>query len=182
LSSVKTLSSLYAQKRELQKTPLRVNEKIGIYLSPGGQNKLIEKIIKEFCEYFTPNGELVYVGDTQKKWAYFDEKLLKKLGVKIKDQHGKIPDVIVHFKNKKWLVLIEAFTSHGPINPKRKIELKKIFSSSKSGLVFITAFLDKKTMIKNLSDVAWETDIWVAEDPTHLVHLNGERFLGPYPK
>lgn len=182
LSSVKTLSSLYAQKRELQKIPLKVNEKIGIYLSAGGQNKLVEKIIKEFCEYFTPNGELIYVGDTQKKWAYFDEKLLKKLGVKIKDQHGKMPDVIVHFKNKKWLVLIEAFTSHGPINPKRKIELERIFSSSKSGIVFITAFLDKKTMVKNLADVAWETDVWVAEDPTHLVHLNGERFLGPYTK
>ena len=182
LSSVKTLSALYAQKRELQKIPLRVNEKIGIYLSPGGQNKLVEKIIKEFCEYFTPNGKLVYVGDTKKKWAYFDEELLKKLGVVIKDQHGKMPDVIVHYTEKKWLVIIEAFTSHGPINPKRKIELKKIFSSSKSGLVFITAFLDKKTMAKNLTDVAWETDVWAAEDPTHLVHLNGERFLGPYTK
>jgi len=182
LSSVKTLSSLYAQKRELQKVPLRVNEKIGIYLSAGGQNKLVENIIKEFCEYFTPNGELVYVGDTQKKWAYFDEELLKKIGVKIKDKHGKMPDVIVHYKNKRWLVIIEAFTSHGPINPKRKIELERIFASSKSGLVFITAFLDKRTMVKNLSDVAWETDVWVAEDPTHLVHLNGERFLGPYTK
>ena len=182
LSSVKTLSNLYAQRRELQKIPLRVNEKIGIYLSPGGQNKLVEKIIKDFCEYFTPNGELVYLGDTQKKWAYFDEKLLQKLGVEIKDQHGKMPDVIVHYTKKKWLVVLEAFTSHGPINPKRKIELERIFSSSRSGLVFITAFLDKKTMVKNLSEVAWETDVWVAEDPTHLVHLNGERFLGPYPK
>lgn len=182
LSSVKTLSTLYAQKRELQKIPLRVNEQIGIYLSPGGQNKLIEKIIKEFCEYFTPNGDLVYVGDTQKKWAYFDEELLKKLGVAIKNQHGKMPDIIVHHTKKKWLVIIEAFTSHGPINPKRKIELERIFGSSSSGLVFITSFLDKKAMVKNLSEVAWETDVWVAEDPTHLIHLNGERFLGPYSK
>lgn len=166
LSSVKTLSALYAQKRDLLRIPLRVNEKIGIYLSPGGQNKLIEKIIKEFCEYYTPDGKLVYVGDTKKKWAYFDEALLKKLGVVIKDHHGKMPDVIVHYTEKNWLVIIEAFTSHGPINPKRKI----------------TAFLDKKTMAKNITEVAWETDIWAAEDATHLVHLNGERFLGPYPK
>lgn len=181
-SSVKSLSTLYAKQRELQKIPVRVNEKIGIYLSPGGQNKLVEKIIKEFCEYFTPGGKLIYVGDTQNKWSYFDKELLKKLGVEIKDIHGKMPDVIVHYTRKKWLVIIEAFTSHGPVNPKRKIELERLFSSSKLGLVFITAFLDKKTMVRNLSDVAWETDVWSAEDPTHLVHLNGERFLGPDPK
>ncbi|MDP1994972.1 MAG: BsuBI/PstI family type II restriction endonuclease, partial [Ignavibacteria bacterium] len=115
-------------------------------------------------------------------WAYFNEQELKKLGVIIKDGHGKMPDVIVYFTKKKWLILIEAVTSHGPINPKRKIELEELFIKSKVGLVFITAFLNKKTLLKYMQEIAWETDIWVADDPTHLIHLNGERFLGPYNK
>ena len=91
-----------------------------------------------------------------------------------------MPDVIVYIKKKKWLVLIEAVTSHGPVNPKRRNELKRLFKDSKAGLVFVTAFLDRHTMTKYLSDISWETEVWVADAPSHLIHFNGERFLGPY--
>jgi len=182
LSTVKTLTAKYAQEREGQRIPLKIAENVEIYLSPGGQNELVEKIIKEFCPFFTPNADLIYVGDTESKWAYFNDDALKILNVEIKDQHGKMPDVIVHYTEKNWLVLIEAVTSHGPIDPKRKIELEELFSTCNIGLVFITTFLDKKTMLQYLERVAWETDIWVADNPTHLIHLNGKRFLGPYVK
>ena len=91
-----------------------------------------------------------------------------------------MPDVVVHHVEKNWLVLIEAVTSHGPVNPKRRQELKELFSGSKIGLVFVTAFLERKAMIKYLNDISWETEVWLAESPTHLIHFNGERFLGPY--
>ena len=96
------------------------------------------------------------------------------------EEHGKMPDVVVHHVEKNWLVLIEAVTSHGPVNPKRRQELKELFSGSKIGLVFVTAFLERKAMIKYLNDISWETEVWLAESPTHLIHFNGERFLGPY--
>jgi len=182
LSNTKTLVSIYEQERALDKISLRVADEVEIYLSSGGQNKLIEKVIKEFCAYYAPKGKLIYVGDAKAKWAYFDQKALSAVGVKIIDTHGKMPDLIVHFKEKNWLLLIEAVTSHGPIDPKRKIELEELFGKSKAGLVYITAFLSKKDMVRYLEKIAWETEVWVAENPTHLVHLNGKRFLGPYSK
>jgi hypothetical protein len=91
-----------------------------------------------------------------------------------------MPDVVVHYVGKNWLVLIEAVTSHGPVNPKRRQELKELFAGSKAGLVYVTAFLDRRTMMKYLDDISWETEVWIAESPTHLIHFNGERFLGPY--
>ena len=91
-----------------------------------------------------------------------------------------MPDVVVHHIKKNWLVLIEAVTSHGPVNPKRRQELKKLFAKSSAGLVFVTAFIDRHAMLKYLTDISWETEVWVAESPTHLIHFNGERFLGPY--
>jgi hypothetical protein len=96
------------------------------------------------------------------------------------DAHGKIPDVLVHYLEKNWLILIEAVTSHGPVNPKRHNELKTLFKDSKAGLVFVTAFLTRKEMVKYLNEIAWETEVWVAESPNHLIHFNGQRFLGPY--
>lgn len=179
LTLIETLQKKYAQERAMQRIPLQLSSGVDITLSPGGQNVLVEKILREFCERFTPGGRPVYVGDTEDKWAYFDEGFLKNLGVTI-DVHGKMPDVVVFHTEKNWLVLIEAVTSHGPVNPKRRDELKKLFGASSAGLVFVTAFLDRKTMAKYLDDISWETEVWVAEYPDHLVHFNGERFLGPY--
>ena len=96
------------------------------------------------------------------------------------DAHGKMPDVIIYHTEKNWLILIEAVTSHGPINPKRQVELKSLFSTSKAGLVLVTAFLSRKAMLEYFLEMSWETDVWLADEPDHLLHFNGERFLGPY--
>ena len=140
---------------------------------------MVEKIVNDFCPRFTPGGTPVHVGDTDEKWAFFDADYLRQLGV-IVDEHGKIPDVIVHFNTPNWLVLIEAVTSHGPINPKRMTELKALFAGSKAGLVFVTTFLNRRGLLKYLGEIAWETEVWVADAPDHMIHFNGERFLGPY--
>lgn len=179
LASQETLKSKYAKERQAKRIPVQIAPGKTITLSPGGQNVLVERIIKDFCEIFTAGASLVYVGDTQEKFAYFDEDVLKSLGV-ILEAHGKMPDVVVHLKQKNWLVLIEALTSHGPVNPKRRNELKMLFKHSRAGLVFVTAFLDRHAMMKYLNDISWETEVWVADSPTHLIHFNGERFLGPY--
>lgn len=179
LRTVETLKKRYAREREKQRIPVTIADGQEIKLSPGGQNVLVKKIIDVFCQLFTPGGRIIHVGDTQTKWAYFDPKTLKSLGVEI-EEHGKMPDVVVHYVEKNWLVLIEAVTSHGPVNPKRRQELKEIFAKSQAGLVFVTAFMDRRTMIKYLDDISWDTEVWIAEYPTHLTHLNGERFLGPY--
>jgi hypothetical protein len=179
LLTVETLKKRYARERDTRRIPVVLADGQEIRLSPGGQNVLVKKIIDDFCQFFTPGGQIIYVGDTQTKWAYFDTDALSEIGVEI-EEHGKMPDVVVHHVEKDWLVLIEAVTSHGPVNPKRRRELKELFAGSKIGLVFVTAFLERRAMIKYLNDISWETEAWVAASPTHLIHFNGERFLGPY--
>jgi adenine-specific DNA-methyltransferase len=179
LASVETLQKRYAAERQMQRIPVQIAPGKTITLSPGGQNILVEQIIKEFAERFTPGGKLLYVGDTGDKFAYFDRDALAELGVVV-DTHGKMPDVIVHYTERDWLVLIEAVTSHGPVDPKRRDELKALFTNSRAGLVYVTAFLNRKAMVEYLDAISWETEVWVAEAPSHLIHFNGERFLGPY--
>ena len=179
LVSADTLRRLYAREREARKIPVTLLNGASISLSPGGQNVLVKRILDDFCPLFTPGGRVIYVGDTEQKWAYFDPDSLSALGVQI-EEHGKMPDVVVHYTSKNWLVLIEAVTSHGPVNPKRRLELSDLFANSKAGIVYVTAFMNRRTMIKYLDEISWETEVWIAESPTHLIHFNGERFLGPY--
>lgn len=179
LASADTLTARYASERVMHRLPLTLRDGLEISLSPGGQNELIRRIVEDFCPLFTPGGRPLYVGDADKKWGYFDRERLEALGVVVK-AHGKMPDVVVHFEKMNWLVLVEAVTSHGPVNPKRRAELKRLFAASKAPLVFVTAFMTRHALKKFLGDIAWETEVWAADAPTHLIHFNGERFLGPY--
>ncbi len=179
LASVQTLGRRYAREREMKQIPVRIAPGRKILLSPGGQNVLVKKIITDFAERFTGGGKFVYVGDTANKFAYFDPGLLRNLGVVI-EAHGKMPDVVIYHVDRNWLVLVEAVTAHGPIDPKRRGELQNLFANSSAGLVFVTAFLTRRAMMRYLNDISWETEVWVAESPSHMVHFNGERFLGPY--
>lgn len=173
------LARRYAVERMKQLVPLKVDVSKRIHLSPGKHSKLIKAIVEDFGPRFVLSGRLIYVGDTGDKWGYFDQEGLSELGVTV-DLHGKMPDVVICEQNKKWLVLIEAVTSHGPVDAKRKEELMSLFSEANMGLVFVTAFPDHGTMKRYISEIAWETEVWIADSPSHLIHFDGERFLGPY--
>lgn len=179
LAGRRTLSARYALERKQSLIPVQIVSGKEIALSPGEHSELIRAIVQDFGARFAPGGLLIYAGDTGEKWGYFDAVLLSKLGVSV-DAHGKMPDVIILFPEKNWLLLVEAVTSHGPVDGKRHAELARIFSGSSAGLVYVTAFPNRATMGRYLAEIAWETEVWVADAPSHLIHFNGERFLGPY--
>ncbi len=174
-----TLAARYAKERAMHQIPVHLPQGEEIALSPGGHSELIKAIIEAFAPRFAPGSTLVYAGDTGDKWGYFDEILLQQLGVTV-DAHGKMPDVVLYFKERQWLLLVEAVTSHGPVDGKRHEELARLFADAKPGLVYVTAFPTRAIMARYLGEIAWETEVWVADAPTHLIHFNGERFLGPY--
>lgn len=179
LSLNQTLAVKYAMEREQNRIPMKIAPGKEITLSPGEHSELIRAIVEDFGPRFAPGSVLVYAGDTGDKWGYFDAPLLTKLGVDV-DSHGKMPDVVLHFVEKNWLLLVESVTSHGPVDGKRHAELEKLFAGSTAGLVYVTAFPNRPIMGRYVGEIAWETEVWVADAPSHLIHFNGVRFLGPY--
>lgn len=135
-------------------------------------------IIQEFAPRFAGGGEVLYLGDTAKKDLHVDKERLKELGIPI-NQHNKLPDIVIYHKNKNWLYLIEAVTSHGPVSGKRIVELEKMLSACKAGKIYVTAFPTRLEFRKYIGDIAWETEVWIAEEPDHMIHFNGDKFIGP---
>jgi hypothetical protein len=180
LAERQTLTARYAHERKQSLVPVHVAPGKEIRLSPGEHSELIRAIIEDFAARFAPGSVLIYVGDTGDKWGYFDAVLLSKLGVDV-DTHGKMPDVVLYLPERNWLLLVESVTSHGPVDGKRHAELARLFKGSTAGLVYVTAFPSRTVMGRYLGEIAWETEVCVADAPSHLVHFNGERFLGPYP-
>lgn len=175
-----SLAEKYAQPREMTKVRLRLPSGEEFALSPGGQSPVVRAIVEVFCPRFTPGAMPLYIGDTEDKWVYSAKHRLAAMGV-VLDEHGKMPDVAIYWEEKNWLVLVEAVTSHGPMGPKRVAELRRLFDGCAAWPVFVTALPDFKTFAKYASEIAWETEVWIAENPDHMIHFNGERFLGPYP-
>lgn len=179
LSQVPSLRTQYAAARELARLPIVLPNGELFSLSPGGQNVLIKQMVDHFCPQFTPGGELLYIGDADSKFSFLERARLESLGVSI-DRHGKMPDLVVYMADRNWLVLLEAASSHGPVDAKRRTELASIFGGSTAGIVYVSCFPDRKEMRKYLHALAWGTEVWCAEDPAHLIHFDGERFLGPH--
>jgi hypothetical protein len=168
------------RRRALVRIPVKLPDGKEVALSPGGQNPLIKSVIEEFCPRFAPGGTILYVGDAEEKLRNLDAVYLERLSVTV-PAPAKMPDVVVHDARRNWLMLIEAVTSAGPVDGKRRKELKDLFGGCKAGLVFVTAFANRESMRAFLGQISWETEVWVADAPDHLIHFDGERFLGPYP-
>ena len=174
------LSTRYAKEREMNMVSVKIKEEYYIQISPGKHSELIRDIIEQMAPRFLPNSTLIYIGDTGDKWGgYYDQELAGNLLFNVQ-QHGKMPDVILYVEDKKWLVLVESVTSHGPVDSKRYIELEELFSNVTADKVYISAFPNKKTFIHYAQEIAWETEVWIADNPTHMIHFNGDKFIGPH--
>lgn len=172
-----SLVELYAAKRTMRKMPVKINGK-DFSFSPGKHNELQKAIIEEFAPRFAPNSECLYVGDTTEKDLVKDIDKLRSLGFEI-TLHDKMPDVVLYSEEKNWLYFVESVTSVGPMEPKRIKEIEEMTSGVAAGKIYVTAFLDFKTFKKFSETLAWETEVWIADMPDHMIHLNGDKFFGP---
>lgn len=164
------LIDIYISKKKMTMMPVNINGK-DFKFSAGKHNELQKAIIEEFAPRFAPNSECLYVGDTIQKDLVKNVEKLKELGFEI-TLHDKMPDVVLYREDKNWIYFIESVTSVGPMDPKRILEITEMTKD-------VTAFLDFKTYKKFAEGLAWETEVWIAEMPEHMIHLNGDRFMGP---
>lgn len=171
------LIDIYASKKKMTMMPVKING-ADFKFSTGKHNELQKAIIEEFAPRFAPNSECLYVGDTVEKDLVKNVAKLTKLGFEI-TLHDKMPDVVLYRKDKDWIYFVESVTSVGPMDPKRILEITEMTKNVTAGKIFVTAFLDFKTYKKFSESLAWETEVWIGEMPEHMIHLNGDKFLGP---
>lgn len=165
-------------ERENKLISVKTKSGLKLKLSPGDHNLLQAAVVEKFTCYFATNSELLYLGDTAKKDLFIEKEKLLLLNIPM-DKHSKLPDVVLYDLTKNWIYLIEVVTSHGPMNVKRVFELRQMFNGCKAGLIFVTAFQNFIEFKKYTLDLAWDTEVWIEEFPEHMIHFNGDKFLGP---
>lgn len=176
-----SLLAVYRAQRAHNLIPVTLPSGAKLQLSPGKHNEVQAAILNEFAPRFAPGAAVLYIGDTLNKTLHVDVAMLEELGIPV-TKHDKLPDVVLYIKNKKWLYLIEAVTSHGPVSPKRFQEIEATLSKCGATRVYVSAFPDFAEFKRHAQNIAWETEVWLADIPDHMIHFNGDKFLGPAPR
>ena len=172
------LLEIYQRRRRMREIPIRTSTGEEIRLSPGRHNRLQGQVVTDFGPRFAPGSTLLYLGDAADKLLHLDRGKLADLGVPI-TEHDKLPDVVLYDEERNWLFLVEAVTSHGPVSPKRVEELEVTLKDCGATRLYVSAFPDFRQFKQHVDKIAWETEVWIAEIPDHLIHFNGDKFLGP---
>lgn len=181
LKNIKPLSQKLKRERQISKVEVTLPSGGQLIFSAGEHNDLQKAIIEDFLPRYGFGAEVLYVGDTSDKYLYLEKEKLEKLNF-FEISHEELPDVIAYSQKKNWLYLIEAVHSSGPISEIRLLQLQKLTKDCKVDIVYVTAFLTRSKFRQFIADIAWETEVWIADNPDHLVHFNGDKFLGPYRK
>jgi adenine-specific DNA-methyltransferase len=173
------LQKAYGRRRDLQQVKLRLPDGALLRLSPGRHNSLQVAVIEQFGPRFAPGAEVLYLGDTARKYVVCQTAVIGSLGIQI-TEHDKLPDVVLYDSRRNWVYLVEAVTSHGPVSPKRHAEIEEMVATCTAERIYVSAFLTRGDFRRFAADIAWETEVWIAEAPDHMIHFNGPKFLGPY--
>ncbi len=159
--------------------PVRIPGGGRITLCPGEHNELTRAIIEDFGARFLHDGQLISVRGTRGKSGRFNSQALARLGVEVAARR-KMPDVVFYDRRRNWLLLVESVTSHGAVDVNRHAELARLFAQSTAKIVYISAFPNREVMGRYPRQIAWETNAWIANEPSHLIHFDGGTLLGPY--
>lgn len=174
-----TLDQRLSDERTMSQVPVELPSGITLQFSRGKHNLLQKAIIEEFLPRYGEGAEVLYVGDAADKFLHMTKPKLETLKF-FELSHDELPDVVAYADEKNWLYLIEAVHSSGPISKLRHEELRQLTKECTAEIVYVTAFLDRQTFRKFSPDISWETEVWIAEAPDHIIHFDGKRFLGPY--
>jgi BsuBI/PstI restriction endonuclease domain len=143
------------------------------------RSHLQEAVIADFLPRFGHSAKVLYIGGMQDALLSVETDQLQGLGI-FELSQDKLPDVVAYSAAKNWLYLIEIVHSANPITEFRKRGLEQLTKKCSASIVYVSAFLTRLAFSDFSHEIAWETEVWIAESPDHLIHFNGDKFLGPH--
>jgi DNA (cytosine-5)-methyltransferase 1 len=168
-----------SKARDFKRVPVVLPDGKEFKLSPGPHNLIQKAVIEEFIPRFSRGCQVLYLGDTEKKILFIDEPALEKLGIP-KPSRAMLPDILAYEPERNWLFVIEAVHSSNPIGILRHKKLQELTENCSAGRIYVSAFENAKAFRKFVGDISWQTEVWILDNPDHIIHFDGARFLGPY--
>lgn len=133
--------------------------------------------LEQFIPRFLRDPKVLRLRPASNRNSSLEREALVSLGI-VGPAHDMLPDVVVLDQARQWLVLIAV---RHPISKLRHLALEDLTAGCALPKVFVSVFANRKEFRKWVLDISWETEVWLADSPDHLIHFNGDRYLGPHP-
>jgi adenine-specific DNA-methyltransferase len=163
----------------MKRVTRQISESIAFPMSLSECDALLHDVLQVFAPQFAKDAQVLYAGDSSQQAAAGSRERLASVGFDPRSL-AKLPDVVLHVEAQSRLFLVDVCAPLGLIDAARRAELRLAFGATEADLVFVTAFPTRLHMVSCATDIAWESVVWCADNPTHLIHFNGDRFLGPH--
>lgn len=164
--------------RAVEKLPVDVPGRERVLMSLGRHGELHKLVIEEMLPRFCHGSEVLYVGDARQRSLLMDGGKLAALGFQV--GQGLLPDVIAYSRDRNVLYLIEAVHTSNPFSAARRREMGNLGTGCRAGISYISAFRSRREFRKFAAEIAWETAVWIADEPDHVIHFNGGGAIGPH--
>jgi hypothetical protein len=142
-------------------------------LSPGRHNLLEKAVVETLGPALLQHPQVVYLGDTAPRAGYQDRSLMRRLNLPIVVSVS-LPDVILYSLEDQTLLVVEAVISSGPVTPGRLAQLRELTAGPANlGMktVYISAFPSRRVFRRFVEDIAWESSVWIEDEPYNIIHF-----------
>jgi hypothetical protein len=136
------------------------------------RNRVLRAVLKKFQPRFVPHGRVVWGGTVSDETLQGPRRRFSALGL-CWPPSPEIPDVVIHDRTRRWLVLVDVAGRRGQLTAKRCESLKQMFHGSGLQLVLVNAFVSRRELQEFFIDCPWWTSAWFADEPEHMIHFDG---------
>ena len=173
LSAQQSQGKGWRQQSNRSEVPVEVGQAQPFFLSPGAHSRLTAAVVELYAPVFLKRPKVVYLGDTRHKDGYQNRDLMRELNLPVQVA-ANLPDVILYCEANRCLVVIEVVASSGPISTARLYQLETLVEQSAAlgcQLRYVTVFPSRRLFRRFVEDIAWGTQVWIADEPEHVVYF-----------
>ncbi len=163
----------------LANQPLQLADGRACLLIPGKHSALQIAIVEKFGPRFAIGATVLYLSDILARATIYEKDRLGQLGI-VTSTLNELSDIILYSEAKHRLYLIEVGISHRAITRRRRQALEQPMKECSATRIYISAFLNHAEFGRYCHLIAWESHVWLADIPEHMIHYDGEQYIIPH--
>lgn len=170
----------WKQQQRRAEIPVEVGLPQPFFLSPGTHSQLTAEVVQVYAPIFLRAPQVVYLGDTRRKDGYQNRDLMRELNLPLQVT-ASLPDVILLSEVERCLAVIEVVASSGPISESRLGQLAPLVQQSLAlgyRPRYVTAFPSRRVLRRFVEELAWGTQVWIAEEAEQVIRFGDDRGNG----
>ena len=135
------------------------------------QHPVFQAVLGKFRRRFAPGSEVLWVSEQRSRLVRLGHSRRNLLELPLPEGID-LPNIVLLQRKLSRMFLVEVIGAGGLLNSTRCAELRRGLRGFRLKLVFITASASRSELRDRLHEIAWQTHVWIANEPNHIIHFD----------